>query len=76
MTISVLSKFGKVRNVEANNVYFEVLPNFNVLQFLVVEVQLSWVEEKDEMKVAQLIKFIMELANPSLTLGMCACIYD
>lgn len=38
MTISVLSKFGKVRNVEANNVYFEVLPNFNVLQFLVVEV--------------------------------------
>lgn len=76
MTISVLSKFGKVRNVEANNVYFEVLPNFNVLQFLVVEVQLSWVEEKDEMKVAQLIKFIVELANPSLTLGMCACIYD
>lgn len=54
----------------------KVLPNFNALQFLVVEVQLSWVEEKDEMKVAQLIKFIVELANPSLTLGMCACIYD
>ncbi len=54
----------------------KVLPNFNALQFLVVEVQLSWVEEKDEMKVAQLIKFIVELANPSLTLGMCACIHD